>query len=339
LPRLTFALLLLAAPLAAAEPDLAVEGTLVAPVPIGFLSLAPETGTPGFVGSQCRTDMYRPHPETRSFSFRETEQESGCLGVRYNLTLPSTVRSFELAFRANRTIRQESITGPANPTMVQSVWLLADGSRHQDYPVFDPSEPSHPMTEYSRSFDVPAAKTLQIEWRFADQGSQGLPSLAAFSATVQEPLIRVPRIPIPADIRSEPGHLDGSRRYVAQYRVDFEVPDDYRAAASAGQFEMRLEIRDSALEVIRIDGPSGVLEASEYEGVFAGGTRTVTLPRDTLRLHGGGPYTIHLRAPDVLQENAAFQVVSYIALSAPAIAFAVAWFGVRRTELDDRGEA
>jgi len=329
----------------AVAPALEATGVLAVPIPIASLGTdaqAPSTlpdATP-----TCRTTTFHPDADGRSFRFTETAQETGCLAVLYNVTLPDGVRDLVLTFDANRTVRQQMLHSPSPPQMAQQVRLLADGQIRTVLPVFNDDEPDRPRQPFDLPFQVPDDTTrVQLEWYFADEGrlagANGPGQFDAFSATVWNPVVTLPDVALlPPTAVATGGTLQRGGEYLAEYTAAATVPPEYRTAAAGGDFTLTLRT-DAAALVVRVDGPDGhELDPALYSGSLDSGHRSVTLPAATLSSLGPGPYTVHMEAAEPLEARPAFAALSYVAVAAPGLAIAAAWFGLRRTEVDP-GEA
>lgn len=321
-------------------PSIQVFGSLDMPIPIGLLWLdaSPKPATtdlpPGIAAPYCNRDSFTGDEATRSFTFRDGDQEASCLGVRYNVSLPQGTRSFHLSFDANRSVTQQL---PGAVDMVQTVRLLVNGEPYQSHDVFGANDLKRSRGSFpAMAFEIPeGASSVQVEWRFEDGGNGGKGRLESFSATVWDPFIHLDDVPLHvAQVSAgEPNLRDGA--YESPWSVEVAVPSAFVSAAAVGQFSLRVVAdANASLRLDGVDGPSGAAITGLYSFENSGRTITVTIPQETLRTLGAGPYTIRLAVPETLQRHTTYELLSYIMLAAPALAIGVAWAGLRRTEIE-----
>lgn len=331
-------LLLLLAPLAsAAAPEARLLGRLEIAIPVEDLELAAGQGSVGSL-TACTGDLgqYRVDPGNRSFTFMESAQEAGCLGVRHTLDLPPGTSRFNVSFGANRSVDQGQLPlGP--PIMRQELRLLGDGLRLGGVDVYPSDYLAQPLYSHSEGFsELPERPTrLELEWWFEDAGRSGTggPSrLESFSATVVDPLITIDDLPL-GDIAVQLAgrSVQGATRESA-YTLKADVPPQMISAAANGRLALRVVlVGDLTLTVAKVTAAGGEPVEFQASTVDSGSSRTVRIEIPAVVLSGGaGSYLVHVAVTESLEPRPEYQWFAATFVLLPVLASAIAWVGLGR---------
>lgn len=309
---------------------LELSGALDAPVDIAGLAVqADHAAGQDTTATSCGPSRYEGDPARRLFRFVDSADANGCLSVLLNLTLPAGTSRILVGFLADRAVEANAgVVGP--PTLQQEVRLRNGPQLVAVAPYFDMQDPGKPPTRFDLALDVPSGtRGLQLEWWFANRGTPTSATdpagrLQAWSATVQDPVVRLDGIPLPAPVSRPLGGQVQEASYLAGYAADVWVPAEHREAAKAGRFSLALHA-PSAVLVERLLAPNGQdLPTERYSSEEEGGRRVLRLPASTLREFGPGPYVLQVQAAETLEVQSTMATLTILALLMPAGALSLA---------------
>jgi signal transduction histidine kinase len=284
--------------------------------------------------SPCGSDQFVFNATSGWFRFRESQSETGCGEVRYQVDVPPGAQSARVTFRADRVIQQpSSIDLPI--AMHQELRVYdALGGLLATFPYYESNTPQHLASEpFAYTIDLgPAQGQLAVGWLFRDQGQPFASPFAGqgFASTVQEPHILFEGIPMTPDrIEQERLGLQGdSVRFATT--VVAGVPD---SLGVAGSISVTLRVANQ-LDFSHALGPRGQPVPDQFvDRTEVGDVRTIVLTGDATLSQGAGLYRLVFTSASPISPSPLLYPFIAFVMAVPAAAGALAWVSTRKFRL------
>jgi hypothetical protein len=274
----------------------------------------------------------------------------GCGEASVTRMVPAGAHSAEVRFLGDRVVEEfavedTTVTRPGR-SFEQRIAFRGTGTGDREVDYMDSGAGSLPMQPVAPdSFLIPRnATSFELAWIFRDQSyfvGPDFPDVLsgqAFSATVQDVVVRYPDLPVPAKVsdslQREGTLLVGKTRVVAE--VAEPEAGDLRIEVAQGLAFSHLRAPDGSrfdAQASRLAaGPDGFDRSAVLVETLEDGAVQVTVPREVLATLGAGKYTVVFTSVDAVHTYPWLLPAAILVLLAPLPFALLAYHHVRRFE-------